>query len=124
MANYEGKYEAEIKLADDFKEKTTLVDLYDDMYPEDKGKVIPTEILPKTPLKNPIRPEYYGGEDNPFEVRKIIKAYDLDFFEGNVVKYILRYRGKDGMKDLKKCKQYLEFVIENYENELRERAKI
>ena len=35
-------------------------------------------------------PDYYGGEDNPYEAIKIIEAYDLNFSLGNVIKYVLR----------------------------------
>jgi hypothetical protein len=40
-----------------------------------------------------------------------INANNLDFFEGNVVKYITRYKEKGGLEDLKKAKQYIEFII-------------
>jgi hypothetical protein len=44
----------------------------------------------------------------PFDV---IDAFGLDFYEANVVKYLLRRRKKDGMKDLQKARHYLDEVI-------------
>ena len=44
-----------------------------------------------------------------------IMANKLDFCEGNVVKYITRYKDKNGLEDLKKAKQYIEFLIEGYD---------
>ena len=42
----------------------------------------------------------------------IIDCYNLNFYEGNVLKYLLRYRDKNGVEDLKKAKHYLEKLIE------------
>jgi len=67
-------------------------------------------------------PEYYGGEDNPYEAIKIILNCNLDFCLGNSVKYILRAGKKNPEKeieDLEKAKWYLQTKI----NEL-ERKKI
>jgi hypothetical protein len=36
----------------------------------------------------------------------------LDFFQGNVIKYALRYRGKNGAEDIRKIIQYCELVLE------------
>lgn len=36
---------------------------------------------------------------------------------GNVLKYISRWRKKDGIQDLKKARVYLDWMIENAENE-------
>ena len=36
----------------------------------------------------------------------------LDFCEGNVVKYITRWKFKDGVADLQKARHYLDFLIE------------
>jgi hypothetical protein len=45
-------------------------------------------------------------------------AYDhnLDFFEGNIVKYVTRWKHKNGKQDLYKAKQYLDKLIELSEN--------
>lgn len=43
-------------------------------------------------------------------------SHDLDFFEGNVIKYVTRWRTKNGLEDLKKAKQYLDKLIEHNEN--------
>lgn len=59
-------------------------------------------------------PKYYGGENNPFEVIKIIEHYNLNFSLGNVVKYVLRagHKNTDTKKeDLIKAKWYLENEI-------------
>jgi hypothetical protein len=41
----------------------------------------------------------------------IIEAWELDFWEGNVVKYILRWKHKDGLQDLQKARHYLDYII-------------
>lgn len=40
-----------------------------------------------------------------------IMANKLDFCEGNVVKYITRWRDKGGVESLEKIKQYVDFLI-------------
>lgn len=39
-------------------------------------------------------------------------SHKLDFFEGNIVKYVTRWKDKNGIEDLKKAKQYLDKLIE------------
>lgn len=41
-----------------------------------------------------------------------IHANNLGFCEGNVVKYVTRWRDKNGVADLKKAIHYLELLIE------------
>jgi len=45
-----------------------------------------------------------------------IEANELDFNIGNVVKYVSRYKGKNGIEDLKKARWYLDREIERLEN--------
>lgn len=63
-------------------------------------------------------PAHYGGEDNPYEVIKIIEHYNLGFALGNSVKYILRCEFKGTpLEDLKKAQWYLNREITNRERE-------
>ena len=39
-------------------------------------------------------------------------ANKMDFCEGNVVKYITRWKDKGGVESLRKIKQYVDFLIE------------
>lgn len=41
-----------------------------------------------------------------------IEANHLGFHAGNVVKYVSRYKEKNGIEDLKKAKFYIERLIE------------
>ena len=41
-----------------------------------------------------------------------ITKNDHYYCEGNVVKYISRWRFKGGVQDLKKAKQYIDFIID------------
>lgn len=43
----------------------------------------------------------------------IIDAWGLDFYEGNVLKYLLRAKFKNGVEDLKKARHYLDKKIED-----------
>ena len=46
-----------------------------------------------------------------------ITVNDLSFFQGNVIKYVVRYKDKNGVEDLKKVIHYCELEIERLKNE-------
>lgn len=54
------------------------------------------------------RPRHYVGKAEPFD---FIQARGLNFAEGNVIKYICRWRKKGGAQDLYKAKFYVEALI-------------
>lgn len=60
------------------------------------------------------KPEYY--KKGKIEVWDFIADQGLDFFAGNVIKYVCRYQGKNGLEDLQKAKKYIEKLIELKEN--------
>ena len=45
----------------------------------------------------------------------IVKAWELNFWEGNCVKYLLRHRYKNRKEDLEKCIHYLEYLKAHYD---------
>ena len=55
-------------------------------------------------------PNHYNK--GKIEVWDFIADQGLDFFEGNIVKYICRWRTKNGTEDLLKVKQYIDKYIE------------
>ena len=60
-------------------------------------------------------PAWYGGAKNPYEVIKVIEAWELDFHLGTALKYIPRAGKKDPSKtieDLKKSIWYINRKIE------------
>lgn len=52
---------------------------------------------------------YKQNEIQPFEY---IVSNNIPYPEGNVIKYVTRWRSKGGIDDLKKAKHYLELLIE------------
>jgi hypothetical protein len=52
---------------------------------------------------------YKGKTVQPWD---FIAANDLGFFEGNVVKYVTRWKDKGGVQDLHKARHYLDKLIE------------
>lgn len=69
---------------------------------------------PKDDVSNPAH--YTMGS---IEVFDFIKAWELNFAEGNVIKYLVRspYKGSK-LKDLKKARWYLDQLIEDAENDI------
>ena len=51
-------------------------------------------------------------KDLPIQPVEYIHANALGYFEGCVVKYISRWRAKNGVQDLEKAKHYVELLIE------------
>ena len=69
--------------------------------------------LKAIPLNMPIGGEHYSK--NKIQPIDYILANDMDFVSGNIIKYVTRYKHKNGLEDLKKAKHYLEILINNYE---------
>jgi hypothetical protein len=55
-----------------------------------------------------IAPSYYANQGNPWYVGDFILDLGLDFFLGSAVKYLFRYKNKNGKEDLVKMLSYLD----------------
>lgn len=75
------------------KEETTISDLLDNQTHYKKQGIEPIDLM----RKNLSKEEFAG------------------FLQGNVLKYMLRYKDKNGLEDLKKAKTYLKWLIEEEE---------
>lgn len=65
-----------------------------------------------------LRPSYYSGKPGLPDCLSAIESvveqcgpYEA-FLLGNAIKYLWRYKGKNGIEDLRKAKQYIEWLIE------------
>jgi hypothetical protein len=47
------------------------------------------------------------------EVYEFCMVNNIPFVEGNIIKYVCRYKDKGGLDDLNKAKHYLEMLIES-----------
>lgn len=66
-------------------------------------------VKPKEDLPTQVGGDHYSKLGiSPIQ---IIEANGLDFFEGNAVKYLLRYKEKNGAEDLKKAIWYIDYLI-------------
>lgn len=71
-------------------------------------------------INDPVNaPSHYIGKIECIDYLrdKLTKEEFTGFCLGNVLKYSSRWRKKDGLHDLKKAKVYLEWAIENEEQE-------
>lgn len=60
-------------------------------------------------------PKHYN---QGIEAIDYIESHKMDFNEGNVIKYVTRYKHKNGLEDLKKAKWYLDRAISSYTKEV------
>lgn len=71
------------------------------------------------PKFSPFRPSYY--KRHGMEAFDVMEAFVGDlkgvdsFYWCNVVKYILRFQNKNGKQDLQKAQEYLQKLIDSYE---------
>lgn len=63
-----------------------------------------------TSLRKQIGGMHY--KELPIQPIEYIFRNGLGFFEGNVIKYVTRWRSKGGIPDLEKAKHYIEMLIE------------
>ena len=71
----------------------TTKDIFNDVYPQDR--------------------QVGGSHYKKFKIQpyEFISKNDLTFFQGNVIKYVCRYKQKNGIQDLEKVIHYCELEI-------------
>jgi hypothetical protein len=57
-------------------------------------------------------PKHYDKVGFAIQPIEYITKNELDFLEGNVIKYVSRYQHKGGVNDLLKARTYIDFLIE------------
>jgi hypothetical protein len=73
------------------------------------------EEMEKEDDSSPIDPKHYSQWK--IEPITFIMENDLGFCEGNIIKYIMRWQMKNGITDLKKARQYIDFIIKKEEEQ-------
>ena len=67
-------------------------------------------------MNDPINPSHYDNIGTCSNCGESIDAIDItvnrDFLEGNILKYLLRYKTKGGLEDLHKAEWYLVRLID------------
>ena len=56
-------------------------------------------------------------KDKKLQPWDIIDELNLNFYEGNALKYLIRYKDKNGVEDLKKAIHYIEKLIQDLESQ-------
>jgi len=75
----------------------------------------------ESPLTKQVGGNHYQG----FAIPPIdfVHKNNLGFIEGNIIKYVCRFRKKNGKQDLEKAKHFIEMLIELEYPENKEDAK-
>ena len=66
--------------------------------------------MDKTALNTQVGGSHY--KDMVIQPVEFIERNNLGFCVGNVIKYVCRYKSKNGIEDLQKAKHYLEILID------------
>ena len=74
-------------------------------------------LFPKEELKKALEVQVGGNHYTKFKIQPVeyILKNKLGFIEGAVIKYVTRWKGKNGIEDLKKARHFLDLYIEELE---------
>lgn len=63
---------------------------------------------------NPLQTQVGGNHYKGFKIQPVefIHANGLDFLQGNIIKYTMRHKEKNGKQDLLKARHYLDLLIQ------------
>lgn len=97
-------------------------ELHDAMYEmphmNENGELLwmpPAEPDEKTKSDNVVLPHHYARFK--IEPVRFICENGLNFFQANIIKYILRWDAKNGLEDLRKARRYLDMFIKFVEGD-------
>lgn len=87
----------------------TLINEKKDFVPTKSEEVVKSDGY-KSALDYQIGGNHY--QQMTYQPLTFIMEQKLNFCEGNIVKYVARYKFKNGLQDLKKAQHYLKFLLE------------
>ena len=67
-------------------------------------------MSPPTDINSSRRPNHYLGRGG-LQPQHLIEAFKLSFNEGCIIKYVTRWRKAGSLRDLRKARQYLDWLI-------------
>ena len=73
--------------------------------------------------EKPLDTQIGGNHYKNLKIQPIeyIMANNLNYCQGNAIKYLTRYKDKNGLEDLKKAKHYIDILIQlEYPNEIKD----
>jgi hypothetical protein len=84
---------------------------------EEKYTSLPGDYYGRYGQPDPAQRKQVGGTHYQMAIQPIdyITKNHLGYIEGNIIKYVTRYKSKNGIEDLKKAQHYLEMLIEEEE---------
>lgn len=77
------------------------------IFPTDPDVLVDSKAAPGDSVSHP---SHYTSHPSGVECIDITRH--MGFLDGNAMKYLWRYSLKGGVEDLKKCRQYLDWLIE------------
>lgn len=74
----------------------------------------PSAPAPTAPPANALSRQEGGGHYKALKIQPVeyIHANGVGYFEGNVIKYVTRWRSKGGVEDLKKARHYIDLLLD------------
>lgn len=90
------------------KHEEDYLNIYDEKKEEAKKQLKEKYGFKFDKVDNKTKPTYYGKD---FDVIDFCQNNNLDFMQGNVIKYVTRYKEKNGKEDLLKAKEYIDRMI-------------
>jgi hypothetical protein len=65
-------------------------------------------------MTNPLDVQVDGDHYKTMKIQPVefIHGNNIPYLEGNVIKYVSRWRSKNGVADLRKAKHYIDLLIE------------
>jgi hypothetical protein len=84
------------------------------IYDDATVTVYTNETHPASTKYETKHPAHYN---NGIECWDYIASHNMGFLEGNIIKYVTRYKHKNGKEDLLKAREYLNKLILQYEKD-------
>jgi hypothetical protein len=69
-------------------------------------------------MTSPLNVQEGGGhyKDRPIQPVEYMYYNDIPFLEGSVIKYVTRWKTKNGLEDLRKARHFIDLLIDLEEN--------
>ncbi len=63
---------------------------------------------------SPLQVQVGGNHYKKYKIQPVeyVHANNIPFIEGNIIKYVTRWRDKNGVKDLEKARHFIDMLIE------------